>query len=292
MPAAGVQLALGRRDAELLEEDLRQLVVVVLAGVDDDLVGQLAQPAGHRSRLDELRAIADDRDDQPAASSSSMRCRSAAPHLARALAVRQLELLDRRDRLRLAGRRGEERLARRAQVVHRAGPLLTSATSITRSRVIDASTCSLSGGVRIAPSASTQKIDDVGASRTRPCGVTSSASSKPRSRASREQSMLAPYESDLMPSSTRVGAYSTTPSRTRSGVAGSGSVSSSRWPPRVSTTRRQAVELGAAALRRAARESRSPARSAAPRRAEGSPPNARAGRGGPAARTACRRRRG
>ena len=69
------------------------------------------------------------------------------------------------------------------------------------------------------PAGSTQKIEEVGASSTRPCGVTSSASSKPRSRASRPQSMLAPYESDLMPSSTRVGAYSTTPRRTRSGVA-------------------------------------------------------------------------
>ena len=52
--------------------------------------------------------------------------------------------------------------------------------------------CSLSGGVRIVPTSSTQKSDEVGASSTRPCGVTSSASSKPRSRASRLQSMLAP----------------------------------------------------------------------------------------------------
>jgi hypothetical protein len=41
----------------------------VLAGVDDDLVEALAQPARDRGRLDELRTIADDRDDQPAASS-------------------------------------------------------------------------------------------------------------------------------------------------------------------------------------------------------------------------------
>jgi hypothetical protein len=41
----------------------------VLAGVDDDLVKPLAQQAGDRSRLDELRTVADDRDDQPAASS-------------------------------------------------------------------------------------------------------------------------------------------------------------------------------------------------------------------------------
>ena len=66
--------------------------------------------------------------------------------------------------------------------------------------------CSSSGGVHSVPPSSTQKSDDVGASSTRPCGVTSSASSKPRSRAIRPQSMLAAYESDLTPSSTRVGA--------------------------------------------------------------------------------------
>ena len=43
---------------------------------------------------------------------------------------------------------------------------------------------SSSGGVRTSPSL-TQKIELVGASSTRPCGVTSSASSKPCSRASR-----------------------------------------------------------------------------------------------------------
>jgi hypothetical protein len=71
--AAGIQLTGRRRDAQLFEEDARELVVVVLAGVDDELVTVLAQAARDRSRLDELRAVADDRDDQPAASSSSMR---------------------------------------------------------------------------------------------------------------------------------------------------------------------------------------------------------------------------
>src|SRR5918996_170680 len=41
-----------------------------------------------------------------------------------------------------------------------------------------------------------------------------------------------------MPSSTRVGAYVTTPSRTPGGLGAAGSVSSNRWPPRVITTRR------------------------------------------------------
>ena len=65
---------------------------------------------------------------------------------------------------------------------------------------------SSSGGVHSRPSASTQNSDEVGASSTRPWGVTSSASSKPRSCAIRVQSMLAAYESDFTPSSTRVGA--------------------------------------------------------------------------------------
>ena len=52
--------------------------------------------------------------------------------------------------------------------------------------------CSLSGGVLSVPAGSTQKIEEVGASSTRPCGVTSSASSKPRSCASRVASMLPP----------------------------------------------------------------------------------------------------
>ena len=64
--------------------------------------------------------------------------------------------------------------------------------------------CSSRGGVNSEPSA-TQKIELVGASSTRPCGVTSRASSNPRSRASRLASMLAAYDSDFTPSRTRVG---------------------------------------------------------------------------------------
>ena len=84
----------------------------------------------------------------------------------------------------------------------------TSAISITILRVIESSTCSDSGGVSARPSA-TQKNDAVGSSSTWPSGVTSRASSKPRSRASLVASMLPPYESDLMPSSTRTGEYVT-----------------------------------------------------------------------------------
>ncbi len=54
----------GLGQAELLEEDPRELVVPVLAGVDDDLVDpRLAQRHRERGRLDELRPVADDGED-------------------------------------------------------------------------------------------------------------------------------------------------------------------------------------------------------------------------------------
>ena len=59
---AGAQLALGRRHGKLLEEDPRKLVVVVLAGVHDRLLEAIAQDARHGGGLNELRPIADDRD--------------------------------------------------------------------------------------------------------------------------------------------------------------------------------------------------------------------------------------
>ena len=61
--AAGVELAVGRRDAQLLEEDPRELVVVVLAGVDDQLVHPLPEQPRDRGRLHELGAVADYSDD-------------------------------------------------------------------------------------------------------------------------------------------------------------------------------------------------------------------------------------
>jgi hypothetical protein len=50
---------LGARQPELVEEDLRQHVVVVLAGVDEHLRRDRAQRPGHRRCLDELRPVAD-----------------------------------------------------------------------------------------------------------------------------------------------------------------------------------------------------------------------------------------
>ena len=46
--------------AELTEEDLRHVVVVVLAGVDEHLLVAPPDGAADRSRLDELRTCADD----------------------------------------------------------------------------------------------------------------------------------------------------------------------------------------------------------------------------------------
>jgi hypothetical protein len=51
---------LGPRQFELVEEHARELVVVMLAGVDEDFVGSLAEPMGHGRGLDELRPVADD----------------------------------------------------------------------------------------------------------------------------------------------------------------------------------------------------------------------------------------
>ncbi len=63
----------GRRDAELVVEDARQAVVVVLPRVDHHHVSQRGERQVQRRRLHELRAVADDGDDphQPMACSRS-----------------------------------------------------------------------------------------------------------------------------------------------------------------------------------------------------------------------------
>ena len=48
---------------ELGEEHRRELIVEVLAGVDQQLLAPSAQPRRYGRRLDELRAVADDRQD-------------------------------------------------------------------------------------------------------------------------------------------------------------------------------------------------------------------------------------
>jgi hypothetical protein len=56
-----VQLTVGCRDSQLVEEDPAEVVVVVLTGVDQHLVALLAQFAGHRRGLHELRPVSNDR---------------------------------------------------------------------------------------------------------------------------------------------------------------------------------------------------------------------------------------
>ncbi len=50
----------GHRDVELVEEQVRELRVVMLPAVHQDLVHPSAQRARERRRLHELRAVADD----------------------------------------------------------------------------------------------------------------------------------------------------------------------------------------------------------------------------------------
>ena len=61
-PTAQAQLDLRPGNVELAHEDARQLVVVVLAGVDEQLVVLLPQMYRDSRRLDELRPVPDHRD--------------------------------------------------------------------------------------------------------------------------------------------------------------------------------------------------------------------------------------
>ena len=63
VPSWIAELAVRRRDAQLVEEDPRQLVVVVLPRVDEQLLVPLAQWQRHGGCLHELRAVSDDGDD-------------------------------------------------------------------------------------------------------------------------------------------------------------------------------------------------------------------------------------
>ena len=60
---ADAEMAVGARERQLLEEGVRHLAVVVLAGVDDHLPHVAPQRAGERPQLDELRPRADDGQD-------------------------------------------------------------------------------------------------------------------------------------------------------------------------------------------------------------------------------------
>ena len=62
-PGARLQAVPRRVEPELVEEDLREPGIVVLAGVQHDLLGASREGQRDRSGLDELRPVADDRDD-------------------------------------------------------------------------------------------------------------------------------------------------------------------------------------------------------------------------------------
>jgi hypothetical protein len=66
----------GCRQSQLLEEDRRELLVVVLPGVDQDLLVACAQRAADRRGLDELRPVADHRGDAHQPSSDAIRSRT------------------------------------------------------------------------------------------------------------------------------------------------------------------------------------------------------------------------
>jgi hypothetical protein len=59
----GFETVLGRLEPELVEEDLRQVVVVMLARVQYDLLRPVLERQRQGSRLYELGAVADDRKD-------------------------------------------------------------------------------------------------------------------------------------------------------------------------------------------------------------------------------------
>jgi hypothetical protein len=58
--AAQLEQVLGPRQLQLVEEDLRQLRVVVLARVDEHLLGGVTEPGRDRGGLHELRSVAND----------------------------------------------------------------------------------------------------------------------------------------------------------------------------------------------------------------------------------------
>src|SRR5437588_6954669 len=161
--------------------------------MDHDLLVLGAQRGGYRCRLDELWAVADDRQDlQPFASSPWIRAE--ASRASRAVTGPSGEkLCPSTAKIGWTSRVVEVRKAssasNRSSSVH--GCSCAPLKSITSARVIDARMCSESGGVKMSGPL-TQKIELVGASSTRPCGVTRSASSAPRSRASRLASMFPP----------------------------------------------------------------------------------------------------
>ena len=66
-PRPDLEVVVRRRDPEIAEEDLREEVVVVLAGEDECLLVDPPELPGDRGALDDLRPGPDDREDLHAA---------------------------------------------------------------------------------------------------------------------------------------------------------------------------------------------------------------------------------
>ena len=120
VPPAMCSWCSGRGTCSSSKKIALELVVVVLAGVDEHLVVALAQQARDGRRLDELRAVADDRDDLHSRRRAARRRRARrTPAAAAAVsgpgAPGSATSSIARDRLDLARRRGQERLARAAR---------------------------------------------------------------------------------------------------------------------------------------------------------------------------------
>jgi hypothetical protein len=60
MTTAHTEVMIGCRKVEFIEEDLGQAEVLVLPGMDEDLLGPITQQERERRELDELRSGADD----------------------------------------------------------------------------------------------------------------------------------------------------------------------------------------------------------------------------------------
>jgi hypothetical protein len=70
-PGSRLQAVLGRLESELVEENLRELVIVVLACVQHDLLRPVSQREREGSGLNELRTVADNGKDLHADRESS-----------------------------------------------------------------------------------------------------------------------------------------------------------------------------------------------------------------------------
>ena len=104
------------------DEDRRELVVVVLAGVDEQLLVALAQRPRDRGRLDELRPVPDDREDPhpagwPTAAAITSWTRPRPRWVSGPGAAGSATPSIERDGVDLTRRRGEERLLRERQLV-------------------------------------------------------------------------------------------------------------------------------------------------------------------------------